>query len=274
MAKRAATVTERKPNVSEPETPPKSDGLLTEVFSQANITTALAVLAVVLAAAPYVAPQVRAWQVQQGLMSRPEMLLTASQALRANQTAKAAAAATQQINAHRNAIFNDPADPVIGKGPIKVVEFLDYQCAYCRAATPAVHAFLAANPDVQLVVKEYPVVHPENSVALAALGIEAYKSGRYEAIHYGFLGHNFHPEAPGNIEGDVDAIARKAGLDPATLKAGMKDPAIKDQINRTIALGDNLGIDGTPTFVVGDRMINGADITALQAAVAAQRKGK
>ncbi len=260
--------------MSEPETPPTSDGLLAEVFSQANITTALAVLAVVLAAAPYVAPQVRAWQVRQALLSRPAMIYEASDAYQAQKASETAAAAVQQIKAHRAAIFNDPADPVIGNGRIKVVEFLDYQCAYCRAATPSVQAFLAANPDVQLVVKEYPVVHPENSVALAALGIEAYKSGKYEAVHYGFLGHNFHPEAPGNIETDVDAIAVKAGLDPAALKAGMKDPAVKDQINRTIALGSNLGIDGTPTFIVGDTMINGANITALQAAVDSQRKGK
>lgn len=264
------------PDIDAPttETPsPKPANGLSDIFSQANITTGLAALAVVLAAAPYVAPQIRAWEVEKGLLSRPEMLRTASNQLRANEAAKAAVLATQQIKAHHNAIFNDPADPVIGKGPIKVVEFLDYQCAYCRAATPAIKQFLADNPDVQLVIKEYPVVHPENSIALAALGIEAYKSGRYDAIHYGFLDHNFHPEKPGNIEADVDAIARQAGLDPAGLKSGMNDPAIKDQINKTIDLGGNLGINGTPTFVIGDTLVNGADINALQAAVQAQRVG-
>ena len=267
--------------MSELETPtssnpaPKPANALAEVFSQANITLGLAVLAVVLAGAPYVIPKVRAWQVEKGLMSKPEMLLTASQRLRDGQAAQAAAQAQAQIKAHHNAIFNDPSDPVIGNGPIKVVEFLDYQCAYCRAATPSVQAFLAANPDVQLVVKEYPVVHPENSIALAAYGIEASKAGKYEAVHYALLGHDFHPEQSGrNIGGEVDAIVAQAGLDPVAFRKGMNDPVVKDQINRTIDLGSNLGINGTPTFIVGDRMVNGADLRALDDAVQAVRSAK
>ncbi|MEI9904297.1 MAG: DsbA family protein [Asticcacaulis sp.] len=263
--------------MSEPETPttervtPRPAHPLWDVFSQANITTGLAVLAVVLAAAPYVVPKISTYLVEKGLMNKPALLYAANDAYQAQKAKEAAVTATQQIKAHHDAIFNDPSDPVIGAGPIKVVEFLDYQCAYCRAATPQVKAFLAANPDVQLVVKEYPVVHPENSIALAALGIEAFKAGHYEAVHYGFLDHNFHPEISGNIEGEVSDIVGKAGLDPAALKASMNDPAIKQQINRTIDLGGELGIDGTPTFVIGDTMVNGANMAGLQAAVAAQR---
>ncbi|HVZ30482.1 MAG TPA: DsbA family protein [Asticcacaulis sp.] len=242
------------------------------LFTQANITTALAVLAVVLAGAPYMVPQLQSWQVEKGLMARPTVLVDASKALQKQQMAQSAKADRLAINAHRESIFNDKSDPVIGKGPIKVVEFLDYQCAYCRAATPAVRDFLAENPDVQLVVKEYPIVHPDNSAALAALAIAASRAGKYEAVHYGFLGHDFHPEIPNaRIAGDVDAITAKAGLDPAALKESMKDPAIQEQINRTINLGISLGINGTPTFIVGDQMVNGADITALQNAVQAQR---
>lgn len=241
-------------------------------LTQANITTALAVLAVVLAAAPYVLPPVQAWQVRGGLMAKPGVLVDASKALQKQRVADAAKAATLAIRAHRESIFNDKGDPTIGNGPIKVVEFLDYQCAYCRAAMPAVKDFLAENPDVQLVVKEYPVVHPENSMPLAAIAIQAARAGRYADVHYGFLAHDFHPEIPGAaIAGDVDAITGKAGLNPKALRDGMNDPAIRDQINRTVKLGNDLGIEGTPTFIVGDQMIGGADITALQNAVAAQR---
>lgn len=270
--------------MSELETPtseqpaPKPANPLWDVFSQANITTGLAVLAVVLAAAPYVAPRVSTYLVEKGLMGNVGMLRTASNQLRANDAAQATQLAQQQIKAHHNAIFNDPADPVIGNGPIKVVEFLDYQCAYCRAATPQVKQFLAANPDVQLVVKEYPVIHPQNSIALAAYGIEAYKAGKYEQVHYGFLMHNFHPENPDvKVEGDVNTIIAGAGLDPAVLKAHLNDQDLKDQINRTVDLGSDLGLDGTPAFIVGDTLINGINMAGVQAAVDAQRaaaKGK
>ncbi len=271
----------------EPETPttdqpsPSPANPLWEVFSQANITTGLAVLAVVLAAAPYVMPKVAAYQVSKGLLNQPVILAQASDALqqqeyaeRQKAVARAAAAAPALIKAHYNEIFNDPADPVIGKGPIKVVEFLDYQCAYCRAATPGVKQFLADNPDVQLVVKEYPVVHPPNSQVLAAAGIEAWKQGHYEAVHYAFLEHNFHPEVSGPIDADLAAILKANGLDPAKVAAGMNDQADNSQINRTMALGTQLNIDGTPTFIVGNRMVAGADMAGLQAAVQAARTGK
>ena len=273
--------------MSEPETPtteqpsPKPANPLLDVFSQANITTGLAVLAVVLAAAPYLMPKVAAYQVSKGLMSQPVILAQASDALQQQQyderrkaVAKAAAAAPALIKAHYNEIFNDPADPVIGTGPIKVVEFLDYQCAYCRAATPMVKQFLADNPDVQLVVKEYPVVHPPNSQVLAAAGIEAWRAGRYEAIHYAFLEHNFHPEVSGPIDGDLVAILKANGLDPAKVAAHVNDQSDNEQINHVMALGAELNIDGTPTFIVGNRMVAGADMEGLKAAVQAARAGK
>ena len=236
------------------------------LFSQANITTGLAVAAVVLAAAPYVVPQIQTWQVRSGLMHKPAVLEDAFEALQTQKAEKAALTSAEAIKAHRDSIFNDKTDPVIGKGPIKVVEFLDYNCAYCRAATPAMKDFLAANPDVQLVVKEYPVVHPPASRTLAAYGYAAFTGGNYAPVHYALLTQQVQTEA------DMDAILTKAGIDPKAAKAAALSKAVGDQIDRTINLGGDLGINGTPTFIVDDKMVNGADLASLQAAVAAQRK--
>lgn len=237
-------------------------------FNQANITTGLAVAAVVLAAAPYVVPQVAAWQVRSGLMSRPATLQDTFEALQAQKANLAAVNATEAIKAHRESLFDDPADPVIGNpnGKIKVVEFLDYLCAYCRAGSPQVKDFLAKNPDVKLIVKEYPVVHPPVSVELAHIGMAVAKSGHYEEIHNALLDNAL------QTENDVDAVLKQQGLDPAQVRNDAKSGAIETHVAQTIELGSNLGINGTPTFIVGDRMVNGADLPALQAAVAAQRK--
>lgn len=237
-------------------------------LTQANLTTGLALAAVVLAAAPYVVPQIEAWQVRSGLMSKPAILQETFEALQEQKAMQAAVTATEAIKAHRDSIFDDPADPVVGNpnGKIKVVEFLDYLCAYCRAASPQVKDFLARNPDVQLIVKEYPVVHPPVSVELAHIGMAVAKSGHYEEIHNALLNTAL------QTENDVDVVLKQQGLDPAAVREAAKSGAIEAHIAQTIELGSNLGINGTPTFIVGDKMVNGADMAALQAAVAAQRK--
>jgi len=249
-----------------PTTPPVTPS--PSWLSQANITTALALVAVILAAAPYVVPQVQAWQVRHGLLAHPAVLQETFDALQTQKSQEATLTAAEAIKAHRESIFNDPADPVIGnpRGKIKVVEFLDYLCAYCRAGSPQVKAFLEANPDVELIVKEYPVVHPPASVELANIGMAVARSGHYEEIHYALLDNGLKSES------DIDVVLKQQGLDPAAVRTAAKSGAIESHVAKTTDLGSTLGINGTPTFIVGDRMVNGADMTALQAAVVAARK--
>lgn len=237
-------------------------------LNQANITTGLAVAALILAAAPYVVPQIQAWEVRHALLNKPAILQDAFDALQAQKASLAAQSASEAIKAHRDRIFNDPADPVVGNpnGKIKVVEFLDYLCAYCRAASPQVKAFLAANPDVQLIVKEYPVVHPPASVGLAHIGMAVAKSGHYEEIHYALL------DTALTTDADIDVVLKQQGLDPNEVRTAAKADAIGEHIAKTIDLGRELNINGTPTFIVGDKEVDGADLAALQAAVVAQRK--
>jgi len=237
-------------------------------LTQANITTGLAVAALILAAAPYVVPQLQAYQVRSALVSKPAILQDGFEALQAQKAEQAAVSATEAIKAHHDSIFNDPEDPVIGnpRGKIKVVEFLDYLCAYCRAASPQIKDFLTANPDVQIVVKEYPVVHPPSSIELAHIGMAVAKSGHYEEIHYALLDNGLKSEA------DIDVVLKQQGLDPVAVRNDAKSGTIESHVAKTVDLGTELKINGTPTFIVGDKMINGADLPALQAAVAAQRK--
>ncbi len=250
----------------EPTTP--APALRPNRLTQGNITTGLAVAALVLAAAPYVVPQLQAYQVRSGLLSKPMVLQDAFTALQAEKARQATLNASEAIKAHRDSIFNDPEDPVIGNpnGKIKVVEFMDYLCAYCRAASPQVREFLTANPDVKLIVKEYPVVHPPASVALAHIGMAVARSGHYEEIHYALLDNAL------NSDADIDVVLKQQGLDPDKVRTDAKAGPVESHIAKTIDLGANLGINGTPAFIVGDTLINGADLAGLQAAVTAQRK--
>lgn len=234
------------------------------LFSQTNITTGLAVLALILAAAPYVVPQLQAHLVRNGLMEKPAVVEEAMQKLSSDREADANRQTELAAAAHHDSIFNDKADPTLGTGPIKLVEFLDYNCAYCRAGEPAIKAFLADNPDVTLVVKQYPVVHPPESIVLAKYALAAYQSGKYAEVHDVLLTDNQ------NLA-DLKAITAKAGMDLQRVTADAGSAATADHIKKTVMLGTNLGINGTPTFIIGDSVITGTNIEKLKAAVEAER---
>jgi protein-disulfide isomerase len=256
--------------VTDPDMPqaavPVRTNLWKELFSQANITTGLAVFAVVLASAPYVVPQVQSFVVEHGMMNRPAMLETASNKLSAQREEERSQALKAGIKSHHDSLFNDKTDPVLGNpnAPIKIVEFLDYYCGYCRASTPALKDFLAENPDVAIIVKEYPVIG-QNSRPLAARALAASRLGHYEAVHYAFMTETI------KSEGDLDAALIKSGVDPKQILALASSPDIQAHIDRVIALGADIGATGTPTFVIGDQAIDGAKIDALKAAVVAAR---
>ncbi|HEX7798848.1 MAG TPA: thioredoxin domain-containing protein [Asticcacaulis sp.] len=252
--------------MSEP-TPEAKPALLREIFTQANIAVGLAVFAVVLAAAPYVVPPVRTWMVREAMLSRPDMLQDASDKLRAQMQAKADQALADGVRTHHDSLFNDASDPVLGdpKAPIKIVEFLDYNCAFCRAATPVLKDYLAQNPDVAIIVKEYPVIN-QDSPLLAAYALAAAQQGKYAQMHYALM------TAKAENVAALDDLAGKNGLDLQKAHDFIKSDAARDHIGKVMNLGADLDITGTPTFVVGDQAINGAKMDDLKAAVAAQRK--
>ena len=242
---------------------------LSAIFTQANLTTGLAVFATLLAVAPYALPQLQSFQVQRGLMAHPVMLESAIAKLRADKKAAAAKQATEAVKSHQDSLFADPTDPVLGnpKAQVRVVEFLDYNCGYCRAASPEVKAFLAANPDVAIVVKELPIINA-SSRPLASYALAASLAGHYEEVHYAFMDSHV------KTEQDVFDILTRLRLDPNALKAVAASKDVQEHIDRVTQLSSDLGIDGTPAFVVNGNLINGADLNGLKVAVAAARASK
>jgi protein-disulfide isomerase len=256
-------------NAGQPDNAPRpaSPSSLGAVFTQANITLGLSVLAVILAAAPYVVPQLQAYQVRAGLMARPSMLQDASVELQKQQRAEAYARTVDGIRTHQASLYKDASDPVLGdpKAPVKIVAFLDYNCGYCRAASPKLKAFLDENKDVAIVVKEYPVISP-NSRALAAFALAAAKTGRYEAMHYALMDTKVTSDA------DIIAVMTRAGVDLKTVSDAAASKDIHEHIDRVVMLGSDLNVTGTPGFIVGQKFIDGAKLDELKAAVEAERK--
>jgi protein-disulfide isomerase len=207
-------------------------------------------------------------RVRDFLLEHPEVIMEALQILQERQRAAEAENLTRTIAERGDEILNDPAAPVGGNpdGDVTLVEFFDYNCPYCRRVAPTVAEIMATDSDLRVVYKEFPILGPGSTFAArAALG--AQKQGKYAPFHEALMAAG---ESLG--EAQVLEIARAVGLDTEQLRAEMQDPAIEEAIARNLQLAHALGITGTPSFVIGDRVVPGAvDLRTLQSLIARAR---
>lgn len=204
--------------------------------------------------------------VREALKSDPSILGDAVEALQSDQSARQAEAAGKAIKADHDALYHQ-SDPVAGddKGDLTIVEFLDPRCPYCRHLAPALAAFLQHDHGTRVIFKDMPVLGPPSMLASRAL-LAADRQGGYERLLTAVMGGG-----PDITETSLRDQAIQVGLDWARLQRDMADPAIQRRLDDNIQLGKRLGIEGTPTFVVGERLVAGSDLGDVQAAVAAVR---
>ncbi len=190
--------------------------------------------------------------VRQTLIENPEILAEAMQALQAKRTEDARLAQAAAIQEHTADLVHAD-DPFLGPkaAKVSVVEFFDYNCGYCRAAFPDLQATLKAHPDTRIVIKDLPVLGPD-SVAVSRLALAARAQGKYTEYHVALMSTRARLD-----EATALAIAKDLKLDVAKLKADAAGKAVDETLDRNHALAEDLGINGTPSFVVGKTLFPG-----------------
>jgi protein-disulfide isomerase len=195
------------------------------------------------------------------ILAHPEILPEAMNRLQAN-------GAARQIAAQRDRIETPFAGAVLGnpQGTITLVQFTDYACTYCRQSVGDVAALVAAHPDLRVVVRELPILSRESEAA-ARMALSAAGQGHYAAFHEAmFSGEKPTPEA-------ISAAAQMAGVDAGAAAPVSASTAVTSELAGNIALAKELGITGTPAWVIGDRLLIGAvGRQALETAIAETRK--
>ena len=137
------------------------------------------------------------------------------------------------------------------QGKVTLVEFSDYACTYCRQSVADVKQLIAANPDLKVVVREYPILRPESADA-ARMALAAAQQGKYGAYHDAM--YRLGPPSRQTIE----QAATEAGVDLATAKKAIASGIFDGFLRTNIGLADRIGITGTPGWVIGNRVIDGA----------------
>ena len=187
------------------------------------------------------------------IRENPEIVLEAVAILEQQQAEAADIARSDVLARQRDRLERDPNAPVLGNpnGDVTVVEFFDYNCPYCRRAMEPVQGLLDADRNVRLVYREWPILG-EGSVFAARAALASRKQGKYEAFHWALMSMNGKAQ-----EASVLRVAEEVGLDVAQLRKDMESPEVDEHIGTSMELAQDLGFNGTPSFVVGNELAPG-----------------
>jgi protein-disulfide isomerase len=156
------------------------------------------------------------------------------------------------LAARRDELERDRNAPVLGnpEGDVTIVEFFDYNCPYCKRIADDLKALIASDPGVRLVYREWPIINQGSQFAARA-ALAARRQGRYEALHWALM------EQPRVTEQSTMRAARAIGLDMPRLLNDMNHRSVARHIALSMDLTRSLGINGTPSFVIGDKLAKG-----------------
>lgn len=192
--------------------------------------------------------------VREYLLENPELLQQAYEVLQERARLQQEETVKTAIAENSAAIFKSPGDHVAGNpnGNVTVVEFFDYNCQYCRRAAPQLLKLIESDKNVRVVLKEFPILNDGSSFAAKA-AIASMKQSRYWELHRALI------EANGPIDDKRTLeIAKTVGIDAERLAEDMKSEDVDKIIRKNHELAQKLGINGTPAFIIGDKLIPGA----------------
>ncbi|MBJ2153407.1 MULTISPECIES: DsbA family protein [Paracoccaceae] len=169
----------------------------------------------------------------------------------------------------RDAIERQPFSPVLGnsKGDVTLTEFFDYNCPHCRTSVPVIRKLIGDDPHLRVVLREWPVFG-ESSEFCARASLASVKQGKYWQFHSGLMAIRGRAE-----EASAMRVAQEVGLDLAKLRRDMRSADVEGHIAQSMALGDHMGLMGTPTFIAGnDALFGKKSGSELKQLVAQARK--
>ena len=193
--------------------------------------------------------------IKEFLLSNPDVLFDAQAVLDARmekiQSERMAAAMMESANE----LYRHAGSPVVGNvkgGDVPIVEFFDYNCGFCKKAFPDLAKLVDKDKKVRVILKEFPILS-KGSEEASRVALAAKMQGKYWEFHRAML------ETQGQAnEASALRAAEKLGLDMTRIKRDMASAEVKKEIEDTRKLATKIGIQGTPHFIVGDRVVAGA----------------
>jgi protein-disulfide isomerase len=206
------------------------------------------------------------------LMKHPEVLQEAINELEKKQVAADAEKNKTAVKDNAQLIFSSPRQVTIGnpQGDVTMVEFFDYNCGYCKRAMADMFDLMKDDPKLKVVLKEFPVLGPgsvEAAQVATAVRMQDRTGKKYLEFHQKLLGGRGQADKARAL-----AAAKEAGLDMTRLEKDMASPEVKASLTESMELAEKLGLNGTPSYVIGPNVVIGAvGLAALKEKVEAAR---
>jgi len=208
------------------------------------------------------------------LVNHPEVLQDAISELEKRQAAAEVEKTRSYLSTNAATVFNSPRQVVLGNphGNVTMVEFFDYNCGYCKRAMADMLDLLKTDPNLRIVLKEFPVLGQgsvEAAKVAVAVRMQAKDGAKYLEFHQKLLGGRGQADKARAL-----AAAKETGFDMARLEADLDSPEIKASLEETLKLGEQLGLNGTPSYIVGSDVVVGAvGLDALRGKITTARGG-
>nr|WP_319382354.1 DsbA family protein [uncultured Roseibium sp.] len=194
--------------------------------------------------------------VREYLLENPEIIAEAFNELQRREQAAEEAARLQALNDSADVLFNSTRQVVLGnpEGSVTLVEFFDYNCGYCKRAYGDMVRLIDENPELKVVLKEFPVLGQGSvEAAQVAVAVNSIAPDKYGEFHEALL----MSRGQANLASAL-AAATEIGLSEAELQTALATDEAGQTIEEVYTLANRLGLTGTPSYVVGNEVVMGA----------------
>lgn len=209
------------------------------------------------------------------LLANPELLQEVMGELEKKQAAGEAEKHQAAVKSNAQTIFSSPRQVNLGnpKGDVTFVEFFDYNCGYCKRAMMDMFALMKEDSKLKVVLKEFPVLGPgsvEAAQVAIAVNMQDKTGKKYIQFHEKLMGGRGQAD-----KAQALAVAKDIGMNMAQIEKDMAGPEVKETLQESFKLAEALGMNGTPSYVIGDSVVVGAvGLEALREKVNTARCGK
>lgn len=185
------------------------------------------------------------------LTKHPEIVMSSFQAGMAQQQKEAVAKMEKAVAENKDKIFNNPATPIGGnpKGDTSLVVFLDPNCGYCKKFHKELETLVSTNKDVKIIYKDIPIMGPASVMTVKAM-LAAKEQGKYDQFQKAV----FSSDKP-LTKKQLLKLASSVDIDTKQLEADMKKKETQALIDQDLELAKIIGINGTPTLIIGEKKV-------------------
>ena len=190
------------------------------------------------------------------ILDNPEIIIEAIEIFQKKQSFNAIKKEKEIINSLSSELYNDPNSYFFGNenSELNIVEFIDYNCGYCKKNHEIMMNIINANNDIKYIIKELPILGESSLLASKFAIIIYFVDGPkiYEKFYDSLMKHN----SQLNFE-VLNRIANKVGSSVIDFNSRLNTDRVNNVILKNLTLADKLSIDGTPTFIIEDNIFRG-----------------